>query len=89
MARQIQLAQCGKIAELERLTPQVDAVIARIVTAPTGRPLVSRTQRERLKEQYDDLVLALRAQQAEVQTKLKQTREVKRVVSAYRRKKRR
>ena len=89
LTRQIHLARQGKVTEVERLTPQVDAVIAQMALRSTDRPALDRSQKDRLTEQYEELALTLQAQRADVQTRLKQVREVKRVISTYNRKKQR
>jgi hypothetical protein len=66
---------------MERLGEQANAVVARIVRQ--GGDLGLR--QGDLKRSYHELILTLRAEQADVQGKLKQLRRVKRVVGAYRR----
>jgi len=89
LAEQITRARQGNMVQVERLGARVDAVLAQMASGQTSRPVMAEPQRARLKRQYDELVLTLRAEQADVQTRLKQLRQVKRVVGAYNSKKRR
>ena len=89
LTRQIHLARQGKVVEVERLTPQVDALVAQMASVSTDRPALEASQKDRLMEQYEELTLTLQAQRADVQARLKQVREVKRTISAYNSKRRR
>ena len=89
LTEQVTYARRGNMAQVERLGARVDAVMAQMAPDRASQPVMTEPQRVRLKRQYDELVLTLRAEQADVQTKLKQLRQVKRVVGAYNSKKRR
>lgn len=89
LTEQVARARQGNMAQVERLGARVDAVIARMAQGRANQPVIAEPQRARLKQQYDELVLTLRAEQADMQSKIKQVRQVKRVVGAYNRKKRR
>jgi hypothetical protein len=89
LAEQITHARQGNMVQVERLGARADMVLAQMASDQTGQPVMAESQRARLKRQYDELALTLRAEQGDVQTKLKQLRQVKRVVGAYNSKKRR
>ncbi len=87
LSEQIAGARRGDIAWVEQLGIETDAVIARMVQDGPNQTVIPECQRIRLKRWYDQLAFALRAEQADVQTRLKQLRQVKRAVGAYNRKK--
>jgi len=89
LTEQVTSARKGNMAEVERLGVRADAVIARMAQCRANQPVIAEPQRARLKQQYDELVLTLRVEQADVQSKVRQVQQVKRVVGAYNRKKRR
>ena len=89
LAEQVTRVRKGNMVQAERLASRVDAVLARMASNQGSQPVMPEPQRARLKRQHDELVLTLRAEQADVQTKLKQLRQVKRVVGAYNSKTRR
>ena len=89
LTEQIAWARQGNMTQVERLGARVDVVIARMAQGPVNSPVIAESQRARLKQQYDELVLTLRAERADVQSKVKQLRQVKRVVGACNRRKRR
>ena len=62
---------------------QANAVVAGIVRQGGDVPAVLGARRRELERAYGELTLMLRAQQAEVQGKLKQVRQVKRAVGVY------
>mgnify|MGYP000937383538 CR=1 FL=1 len=72
----------GNLARVERLGERTNAVVQAIVQ----RGGLVRTHMEAggdLEKLYRELILLLRAQQADVQSRLGQLRRVKRVVCAY------
>ena len=89
LTEQVTAARQGRMAQVEHLGVRVDAVMARMAPGRASQPVMAESQRTRLKQQYDELVLTLRAEQADVQANLVQLRKVKRVVGAYNRKKER
>jgi len=89
LAQQVTCARQGNMARLERLGGDVEGVIARMTAGQTPCLGMTESRRAQLNRQYDELVLTLRAEQADVQGKLKQLRQVKRVVGACNHKKRR
>lgn len=89
LTEQVACARRGNIARVEQLGAQVDTVIAQMAPDQMNQPVMAESQRARLQKKYDELVLMLQAEQADVQTRLSQLRQVKRVVGAYNTKKRR
>jgi len=89
LTEQIACARQGNLGQVERLGARVSSIIAAMHSTSTDLPVRVEPQRNRLQRLYDELVLALKAEQAEVQTELQQLRQVKRVVGVYNRKKQR
>ncbi len=89
LTEQIAFARQGNMGQVERLGTEVDAVIAAVTPGLAESPLTIGSQRSRLQELYDELVLVLQAEQADVQTKLKQLQQVKRAVGVYNHKRQR
>ena len=89
LAEQIAFARQGNLGQVERLGAQVNGIIAAMGSSSAAMPSMLEPQRNRLQQLYDELVLALKAEQAEVQMRLKQLRQVRRVVGVYNRKKQR
>lgn len=89
LTEQIAFARQGNMGQVERLGTEVDAIIAAMAPGLAESPLTIGPQRSRLRELYDELVLVLQAEQADVQTKLRQLQQVKRVVGVYNRKRQR
>ena len=89
LTEQIAFARCGNMGQVERLGCQVDAIMSAMTPAAADRPWVDDAQRNHLQRLYDELVLVLRAEQADVQAELKQLQQVKRVVGVYNRRKQR
>jgi len=80
---QITSVREGNLAQVEQLTVQADGIIAKMTPEGKGKPSLGEGDRERLKRRYAELVLTLRAEHADVQTRLRQLRQVKRAVGAY------
>lgn len=70
----------GDFPRAEQLGKQANGVVAGIVR----RGAITETQRHALEQSYGELILVLRAHQADVQGRLRQLRQVKRAVGAYR-----
>jgi len=85
LAEQVACGRQGRIAQVERLAAQVDGVIAGMTHCQESLPVMTDSQRRRVRRLYDELVLTLQADQADVQTKLRQLRQVKRIVGACKR----
>lgn len=73
----------GDFTRMLQLGERADAIVARIVRQGGEVPVALESLRHDLKGLYDELVLMLRAEQADVQGKLKQLRQVKRALGAY------
>ena len=82
LVAQITCAQDGRLAQVEQLGARADAVIARMRETGADRD-VTDAQRIRLKRLYDELVLTLQAEHADVGARLRQLRRVRRAVGAY------
>jgi hypothetical protein len=74
----------GNLSRVERLSEKANAAVAKIASDGGDESAVLGAERRELKRLYEELTLILRAEQADVQNKLKQLRKVKRVVAAYR-----
>ncbi len=74
----------GNLSRLEQLGEKANTVVAEIAHRGGDGSAVLGAERCDLKRLYDELTLILRAEQADVQNRLKQLRKVKRVVAAYR-----
>jgi hypothetical protein len=85
ISAQITCARDGDLAQVERLCARVDDMVARMKEG-SGDGSVAGPQRMRLKQLYEELVLTLRAEQADMEARLKQLRKVKRAVGTYGRK---
>ena len=83
LAEQVAWARDGNMVQVERVSAQVDAVVAAMTQSRTNQPLLAEPQQRRLERLYDALILALRAEQADVQTGLRQLRQVRRALGAY------
>lgn len=82
LSAQVACARDGNLVQVEQLCARADHVIARI--RETGAyHYVTELQRIRLEQLYEELVLMLQAEHADVETRLKQLRQVKRAVGAY------
>ncbi len=84
LKEQLAAGREGDLARLEQLGERANAVVAGIVRRGGGVPAAMGARRRDLEKSYGELVLMLRAHQADVQSRLKQLRQVKRVVGAYR-----
>jgi hypothetical protein len=74
----------GDLSRVEQLGEQANGIVASIVRQEGGAAAIPQDRRRQLKRSYDELTLMLRAEQADVQSRLRQLRKVKRVVGAYR-----
>lgn len=81
---QLAAGRDGDLSRLEQLSERANATVAEIVRREPEGPDILGTERPNLKRLYEELTLILRAEQADVQNKLKQLRKVKRAVAAYR-----
>jgi hypothetical protein len=74
----------GDLTRVEQLGEQGGAIVAAIARREGGTSAIPQARRRELMRSYEKLTLLLRAEQADVQDKMKQLRKVKRVVEAYR-----
>ena len=74
----------GNLSRVEQLGEQANAVVEEIVQQGDEMSAVLGAHRRSLERSYGELILMLRAQQADVQGRLRQLRRVKRAVGAYR-----
>jgi hypothetical protein len=82
LSAQIACAQDGSFAQVEHLCARADDVVARI--GQTGaHHTVTKSQRTRLERLYQELVLMLQAEHADIEARLRQLRQVKRAIGAY------
>ena len=84
LSRQVACAREANFAEAERLGVEMDALIAALGQDPGREPHLTEPQRRLVKRLHEELAITLRAEQADIQAKLTQLRQVKRVVGAYR-----
>jgi hypothetical protein len=89
LTQQVVSARRGNMAQVERLAARVDAVVAQMKADGSEEARLTASQRTRVMQQYDELALVIEAERADVQARLQKLRQVKRVVGAYNRKKKR
>ncbi|HSW01231.1 MAG TPA: hypothetical protein VLI39_13735 [Sedimentisphaerales bacterium] len=83
LEEQLAAVRKGDFSRIEQLGEQTSAVVAGIAGQEGGAAAISRPRRRDLKRSYDELSLMLEAEQADVQSKLRQLRKVKRAIGAY------
>jgi hypothetical protein len=83
LEEQIVCMREGRLAQMEHLGEQANALVAKIALAAGADPPVMASSRERVKELYAELRLALKAQQEETRTALRAVRRGKRMVRTY------
>jgi len=83
LKEQLEAVRKGDFSRVESLGERTNAVVAGITGHEGGAAAISKTRRRDLKRSYDELTLMLQAEQADVQSKLKQLRQVKRAIGAY------
>jgi hypothetical protein len=86
LVRQIACAREGNLGQVEQLAARADGLVAGMVQGHEHTVTLNESERVPLKRLYDELTLALRAERSDVQSKLRQLRQVKRAVVAYGRK---
>jgi hypothetical protein len=86
LVRQIACAREGNLGQVEQLAARADGLVAGMIQSHEHTVTLNESQRAHLKRLYDELTLALRAERSDVQSKLRQLRQVKRAVGAYGRK---
>lgn len=83
LVQQIACVREGNLDRLEQIAARTEALVAGIASERLSGPPLTTAQKERLQRLYDEVTLALRAEQNEVQAKLNQLRQVKKALSAY------
>lgn len=81
---QLAAGRRGDFSGMVQLGELADAVVARIVGQGGNASAILEARREELGRLYDELFLVLRAEQTDVEGRLKKLRRVKRAVGAYR-----
>ena len=82
LAAQIACAQDGSFAQVEQLCVRAGDIVAEMTETGAHRNAPA-SQRIRLGQLYEELVLMLHAEHADVEARLKKLRQVKRAVGAY------
>ncbi len=82
LAMQIACARDGDLTRVEQLCARADVLVMRL-NEPGANNDAPASQRARLQRLYEELVLTLEAEHADVGTRLRQLRQVKRAVVAY------
>ncbi len=84
LEKQIELARQGNINEIEVLSKQARSLVRQIVQSGVLESSEFKSQREQLRKLYQDLCLALTAQQAETAEELSRVRKGKKTIATYR-----
>jgi hypothetical protein len=84
LAEQVACAREGEFSRVEQLIESANAVVGQIVRHADGPSAALGSQRAELGKLYDELVLTLRSEQADVQDKLRQLRRMKTAIGVYR-----
>ena len=84
LEKQIELARKGNINEIEVLSKQAGSLVREITRSGVFESAEFRSRREQLRKLYQNLCLALAAQQAETAEKLSQVRRGKKTIEVYR-----
>ncbi len=84
LEKQIELARQGNINEIEVLSKQASSLVVEIARSEVLESSEFKSQREKLRKLYQDLCLALTAQQAETSEELSRVRKGKKTIATYR-----
>ncbi len=84
LEKQIKLARQGNINEIEVLSKQASSLVEEIARSEVLESSEFKSQREKLRKLYQDLCLALTAQQAETTEELSRVRKGKKTIATYR-----
>lgn len=84
LEKQMELARKGNINEIEVLSKQAGSLVGEIERSGVFESAEFRSRREQLRKLYQNLCLALTAQQAETAGKLSQVRRGKKTIEVYR-----
>jgi hypothetical protein len=80
---QIAAVRGGDFGRVDRLSARMGDLVAQVVRSAGRDPSWENGGRTRLRQLYNELILALQAECDDVQAKLKQLRRVKQAVGAY------
>ena len=84
LEKQIEFARQSNINEIEVLSKQAGSLVGKIARPGVFESSEFISQREQLRKLYQDLCLALTAQQAETTKELSRVRKGKKTIAAYR-----
>ncbi len=84
LEKKIELARQGNINEIEVLSKQASSLVVEIAGSEVLESSEFKSQREKLRKLYQDLCLALTAQQAETSEELSRVRKGKKTIATYR-----
>jgi ribosomal protein S20 len=84
LKKQTELVKRGNISGIESLARQANSLIDQIARAGLLEPAEFAEHREKLKRLYDDLYMAVAAQQADVSEKISRVRKGRKTIQAYR-----
>lgn len=83
LEKTVSLARAGRWARVEKLSVQMDAVVASLVEARRPGDPMAGAEQARLKQLYSQLVAVVEAERENTRVNLRQLRGVKRAVGAY------
>ena len=83
LTKQITLARQGNVNEIEALSKQTSSLVGKIAKLGILESPECKSQRESLRKLYQELYLALTAQQAENKKELSRIRKSKKVMKTY------
>ena len=84
LEQQIGFARQGNVTEIEALSTQSSTFVDKIARSGILESAEFKSRREHLRSLYQDLYLALTAQQAESSKELSQVRRGKKTINTYR-----
>ena len=84
LEKQISLARQGKLNEVGLLSDQADSLIGKIVQSGILKTAEYKSQYEELRKLYQELCLALTAQQVETAKELRRVHKGKKTIGTYR-----
>lgn len=84
LKKQTQLLKRGNISETESLARQANSLIDQIVQTGLLEHAEFADHRKKLKRLYDDLHMAIAAQQADVSEKISRVRKGRKTIQIYR-----
>ncbi|MBA7665925.1 hypothetical protein ES703_74000 [subsurface metagenome] len=84
LEKQMELVHKGNISGVEALSRQTDSLVRKIAESGILELAEVKNRREQLRKLYQNLCLAVAAQQAETAEKLSQVRRGKKTIEVYR-----